>query len=468
MRKQWEIAAVLASLWAASLLGASSASPPAASLVDKARQAVQEGKIAYKLTTPEELRVLLGPPRSEQRRRDGGMEVLTVQYPDLTARFARTTEPVGVFTLVSLGAKGAPGGWLDTVLGYDGQRPIDIGRDRSVVLRTPDDLAKFDTFWGYAGVSLSGLDLREREAMLEKMPFDSRTQWPPRDRLPDGFDPARRLAEGKSPGLGVPRLHAQGLDGRGVGIAIIDQPLLLNHEEYTHRVALYEPIDVVLVPPQMHGPPVSSIAVGQKCGVAPKASLYYYAVPPWKWQGNQPYADLLEKIIEFNKTLTDRPKIRVVSISLGMFSQWPNFDVWKAAVEKASQNGILVVTCDPAVLPLATLRRDPAGDPNDPARYTTGRYSHGHPALCVPAGNRTTASHFGPDVYTYWVEGGMSWAVPYLAGLAALAFQVDPEIKPAQIVDLWTATATKTAAGPIVNPPGFIEAVRARAAKKTL
>jgi subtilisin family serine protease len=70
-------------------------------------------------------------------------------------------------------------------------------------------------------------------------------------------------------------------------------------------------------------------------------------------------------------------------------------------------------------------------------------------------------------VYTYWVEGGMSWTVPYLAGLAALAFQIDPEIPPAQIKELWTSTATKTSAGPIVNPPKFIEAVRSRANKTT-
>ncbi len=160
--------------------------------------------------------------------------------------------------------------------------------------------------------------------------------------------------------------------------------------------------------------------------------------------------------------MTDKPKIRVVSISLGMFSHWPNHDVWKAAVDKAAQNGILVVTCDPAFLRLATLRRDPNRDFDDPNSYRTGRYSHPKADLCVPAGNRTTASYHGPGVYTYEIEGGMSWAVPYLAGLAALACQVDPEIEPAQIVELWTATATKTRVGPIVNPRGFIEAVRSR------
>ncbi|MCU0914560.1 MAG: hypothetical protein MUC88_08365 [Planctomycetes bacterium] len=125
------------------------------------------------------------------------------------------------------------------------------------------------------------------------------------------------------------------------------------------------------------------------------------------------------------------------------------------------------MTCDPASLRISALRRDPHGDADDPTCYRTSRYSVARAALGVPAGNRTTASQEGRDVYTYWVEGGMSWTVPYLAGLAALAFQVDPEIPPAQIVELWKATVTKTAAGPVVNPAGFIEAVRSRAHKKT-
>jgi hypothetical protein len=54
----------------------------------------------------------------------------------------------------------------------------------------------------------------------------------------------------------------------------------------------------------------------------------------------------------------------------------------------------------------------------------------------------------------------MSWAAPYLAGLAALAYQVDPQIEPERIVELWLQTAVQTEAGPIINPVGFIEAVR--------
>jgi len=48
----------------------------------------------------------------------------------------------------------------------------------------------------------------------------------------------------------------------------------------------------------------------------------------------------------------------------------------------------------------------------------------------------------------------------YKDRLAALAFQVNPELKPQAIADLWMKTATRTAEGLVVNPPAFIEAVR--------
>ena len=73
------------------------------------------------------------------------------------------------------------------------------------------------------------------------------------------------------------------------GIAIIDQPSLRNHIEYEDRIIHYEEIDVQGVKPQMHGPPVCSIAVGKSCGVAPAASLVYYAMPMWEWDSCRPY-----------------------------------------------------------------------------------------------------------------------------------------------------------------------------------
>ena len=163
-----------------------------------------------------------------------------------------------------------------------------------------------------------------------------------------------------------------------------------------------------------------------------------------------------------NRGLTNTPKIRVVSISLGAFSERPNPSRWKQAVKKAEDEGILVVTCDPAFLRLASLKRiETSADPG-PADYKRGLYGHPAAVLCVPAANRTIASFYGPRFYTYDRTGGMSWTVPYLAGVAALAWQVDPSIKPNEMMQLWQSTVARTSAGLVIDPVALIETVKGK------
>ena len=411
---------------------------------DIIHRAVDEGKLSFKLTTPEDLKVLIGPAIKETTKNSGGMEILALDYTDVRATFGRMRDFSAPFALYELVVRG---------------KEVDIGQRQQIVLRNENDLKKFDRFWGFTNVSLVNIDLRGHLKLLETMPFDSRTVWPEPNKLPEGFDPARVLEEGKNPGLGIRSLHKQGIDGNGVGIAIIDQPLVKNHKEYVNSIEHFEEIDVYGVPPQMHGPAVASIALGKDCGVAPAAKLYYYAIPMWKWKNCQPYCDVINKILQSNEKLKPSERIRVVSISTGMFSHWKDFTRWKETLRKAEQQELLVVTCNTAAINYGTLTRIPGKDPEDPNSYRSGRYGAGASFL-VPAGNRTTASHEGPEVYTYWTEAGMSWATPYIAGLAALAYQVDPEIEPKKIAELLLQTAAQTDAGPIVNPTVFIECVQ--------
>ena len=126
-------------------------------------------------------------------------------------------------------------------------------------------------------------------------------------------------------------------------------------------------------------------------------------------------------------------------------------------------NGVLVVTCDRSVLAYGTLGRAQDGDPDDPASYSAGRASSRGDMLRIPGANRTVADYLDPESCKYEWDGGMSLAAPYLAGLAALAFQLDPTVEPDTIVSLWLETATPTDDVPIINPTGFIGAVRLRA-----
>ena len=430
--------------------GSEESAVPRPLTVEGLRAAAKDGRIAFRLTTPEELEGMLGKPQNQRQERKGDMVVKVVEFPGVTANFGKFGEFAGPFTLFDLQVEG---------------QSVDIGRARQRVLRTVDDLSKLDTFWGLAGVSVAKLDLRDQSKAVSKFTFDSQTVWPAADKLPAGFEPTRLLEEGKNPGLGVRKLHAAGIDGKGVGIAIIDQPLLKEHEEYKDRIVTYTEVDTEGAGPQMHGPAVASIAVGKECGVAPGASLYYFAVPTWKWLRNEPWAEQLERVIELNRTLTNTPKIRVVSISLGAFSERPNPACWNAAVKKAQENDILVVTCDPRFLRLATLKR--LEDRPDPgaADYVRGWFGHSAGALCVPAANRTLASFRGPRCYTYDRTGGLSWTVPYVAGVAALAWQVNPSLKPQEVLELLQRTVSTTAAGAVLNPTAVVEAAKDQAKK---
>jgi serine protease AprX len=375
------------------------------------------------------------------------MDVLSLAYPGVSAIFSRAK---GQVTLPILSG-----------LTVDDEM-VDIGKDRLVVLRDRAELARLDSFRGLHNVSLSTLDLRADGDLLERIPFGSDTVWPSADQLPPGFDPQGLLERGKNPGLGLRGLHAQGVDGRGVGLAIIDQPLLKDHREYAARLVAYEEIDVEGAVPQYHGAAVASMAVGKTCGVAPQASLYYYAIPMWKWRSCEPYRQVLLKILARNASLPAAERVRVVSISQGMFPQWEGYAAWQETVAAARASGVLVVTCDTSVLAYGTLGRAKDGDPDDPASYTPGRYSSRGDILRIPGANRAIASYVNPEAYTYQRDGGMSLAAPYLAGLAALAFQLDPTIEPDTIVSLWLQTATQTDAVSIIDPTGFIEAVRLR------
>jgi len=411
----------------------------------KLRQKIKSGKITYKLSESKEIKSILGEPEKETTQNDGGMVLLEMTYSDAKVLFGKYRDDIkSVFTLLQLSISNVN---------------IDIGRNRKLVLRNKDDLKKMDHFWGFQNISLKNINLRNEISLINKMTFDSQTEWPSVEKLPPGFNPTKMFENGKNPGLGVRKLHENGINGKGVGVAIIDQPLLLGHQEYTSQIVRYDATSLSEYPPQMHGSPIASILVGQAIGVAPEAILSYFAVPMWK-KDNSYYIGALEKIIELNKILPNEEKIHVVSISDGRFQSNPLFEDWNQVLNKAIEMGILVVTCDPNFLDYGTLTLIENKTPDDPQNYIPGKYIGKNDVLRIPTGNKTIASHRGNDVYTYEREGGMSWAAPYIAGLAALAFQVNPDLKPEIIVEKLQKTSTPTQAGPVVNPQKFIDSIK--------
>jgi len=347
-----------------------------------------------------------------------------------------------------------------------------------------------DQYWqvDLRSYNLSGLDLSNSLNDLMYADFDTATEWPAAGKMPASFDWQRILDLGKDPGLGIRALHQQGITGKGIGIAIIDQPLLVNHQEYAGQLRLYEETDDARnQSSSMHGPAVASIAVGKTVGVAPAADLYFIA-NYMCFTGSMDSVDFsclaksVYRIIEINKLLPADRKIRVLSMSIGWDSSQKGYAEIVAAVQAARDAGIFVVSSSLEQtygFKFQALGREPLADPNQFDSYEPGLFwakdfyagDRFTDRLLVPMDSRTTAGPGGNDQYVFYREGGWSWSIPYLAGMYALAAQVKPDITPDEF---WTQ-AMKTGQtirlkyngetipfGPILDPPALIAALQAK------
>lgn len=346
-------------------------------------------------------------------------------------------------------------------------------------------------------MDLAQLDLKNSLADLMYADFDSKTEWPPREKIPSGFEPQKIMELGKDPGLGIRALHSQGINGKGIGIAIIDQTLLVDHVEYKDRIRVYEEADDITdgwLQVQMHGPAVASIAVGKTVGVAPEADLYFIATGDCGGATSIETLDFscrakaIQRIVEINNTLPSDRKIRVLSMAFGWVPSSIGYEKIMAAINEAKAAGIFVISSSLGhtyELYFHGLGRDPLADPDQFESYMPGLWWEnnfftgaplnnypGNPpkqTLLVPMDSRTTASPTGVNDYVFYREGGWSWSIPYLAGMYALVAQVKPDITPEEFWNAALQTGRTTqithdgkqySFGVILDPQALIAALQ--------
>ena len=269
-------------------------------------------------------------------------------------------------------------------------------------------------------------------------------------------------------------LQAQGITGKGVRAAIIDQPLLTDHPELSGRIAAYYDTGCEGETSSMHGPAVASLFAGASIGIAPDATLYYAAWPSWLMDSRYA-AEALDWVVAQNEALPDGEKIRVVSVSAapGNAEMFQNADLWDAAVARAEQAGLLVLTVDGAGVEKTRLVPYPAvlarNDRDNPAACRTGfansaeRAETGSNTLSLPCSYRTVAEEYtaGQYSYTHDGHGGLSWGIPYCAGVMALGWQVDPTLTGEEMMQyLLSTAATGTDGSRIIDPVQFIQTLQ--------
>jgi len=357
---------------------------------------------------------------------------------------------------------------------------------------------------------LRGVDLRQAgPEQLGRIDFDGATVWPAAEKMPAELLPQQYLELGRNPGLGVRRLHESGVTGRGVGIAIIDMPLLVDHVEYADRVQLYEELEPVSRveggDASMHGGAVASIAVGRTCGVAPEADLYFIAASCFKLdyvgvlmrqRDFQWYARAVRRVLEIDAGLPAERRIRVISMSVGWGPEEAGYAEMVAAVRAAHDAGMLVVSSSSGDdgYCFHGLGRRPLGAPDEWESYVPGSWWRNglvrsragsveeyvramqwaerlgpDSLILVPMDGRTTAAPTGPEDYVFYGQGGWSWSIPYIAGLYALAVQVKPEVTPAEFWHVaartgrtidWQSPRGSIKVGPIVDAERMVAELR--------
>ncbi len=334
---------------------------------------------------------------------------------------------------------------------------------------------KSKKFEDYRNIDLSNKDFRYVPiGILKTMDFSDQTIWPSQEKLPNNFNPEIILEGSKNPGLGLKELHNQGITGRGINVAIIDQKLDTNHSEYSDRISSYEEIGNADAGISMHGPGVSSLLVGKNCGVAPESNLYYKATPSGNNSNWRDKSEALNRIIEDNKKLEN--KIRIVSCSLG----YPNprvkgdLSLYKKAIEEARKSGIIFLDSN-TIFESGFVGGGSFTDKDDFDTYEEWLYVQEDKKArkffegktIVPCDYRTIASSWNKkdenknDGYEFHGQGGISWSIPYLSGIFALMLQVRNDLTMEEMIKILKDTARTNNKGlKIIDPQKAIESIK--------
>lgn len=297
--------------------------------------------------------------------------------------------------------------------------------------------------------------------------FNEKTIWPDKYKSYSNY----LLSAGKNPGLEIRNLHKQGITGKGVVVAIIDQNICLDHPEYTGKIKEYR--DVGCNQPSksssMHGPAVASLLVGDSIGTAPDAKIYFVAAPSWTRDAKY-QADALNWIIDKNSTLPEGEKIRAVSISAApsghgtLFTK--NNSLWDSAYSRAIRTGLIVLDCTESngiTSPCYNDLNNPDSISKCLPGYPGKAYSADSTHICVPISHRTLAEEYyqGKYSYQYMGRGGLSWAEPYLVGVLALGWQLRPDISGQEMIRLLHSTSYFKGNGvKIIQPKVFVDSVK--------
>jgi hypothetical protein len=323
---------------------------------------------------------------------------------------------------------------------------------------------------------LSELDLREYRHLFDYAPdvsiptsgvrgWTTNVIWPAPDKMPNGFNPTKILEQAKQP------VYRPLATGKGINIAVMDNPLDVNNPEYADNIKFFQgPLSNQNVAPHKHSGMVMGHLVGKSTGMAPDANVYYFTKITYqdRKKRHKEYANVLRSIIEFNNEQKPENKIHILSCSWGGRKKFsPEI---ADLLNQLEQDGVKIILCDSDYVEEATLSgRDfmPCNSPNmtniqpnvQKEVQELLHMANISKVIGIPTNMRTTPLE--SNGWQYRISGGESSSAPYIAGVYACAlegnqlFMTRPNWQQ-ELNDILKSTATQTEQGNyIINPSGI-------------
>jgi len=307
-----------------------------------------------------------------------------------------------------------------------------------------------------------GLDtLRQLKAMGLIIAEDKKVQVPQEPEAE--IQPPTRM-EKVAKSYNLKKLHDQGITGKGVGVAIVDSGVMA-HEDYKDRISLFidltkdqkeEPYDE-----HGHGTHIAGIIAGdgkrskgKYVGVAPEANIIGIKVLNHFGGG---YLSAYIRGIQLAVENMDEYNIKVLNFSLGLNQNSSyHFDPMAMAVEEAVKAGLTVVVAGGNEGHMTGTISTPGIAPN---AITVG----GLDDRAMPTKRVARFSSYGPTRYdnimkpdviapgyeiystsisnNYIDRTGTSMSAPIVSGLAAMLYQLKPDLTPDEVKEIIKETA---------------------------
>ena len=280
--------------------------------------------------------------------------------------------------------------------------------------------------WGFCFEDLTNYTFSDdiEDIIVSKVPWSTRTIFP--KEHPFHFNDSIYHVDDE-----IKDLHEQGIDGRGVNIAVIDFAFETIPDELKECIVFHQncKYDYGI---HFHGTTVATQIAGKKLGVAPNSRIYFYGTRQKRDNIIIDDYDALCDIYEKNK---NGANIKIVNISA---SKQRENEKYGEIVNKLLEQGCNVIDSIDFSENFTCINKNPNTfelyySDWQIATMEEGKYNE---KIAIITGGKMTPLVTTEHDYLYCGQATYSWTIPKLVGFFALALQIQPDLTYDEFIEL--------------------------------